>query len=813
MEPTLPALSAIPKAAVVQAKAPETELLEALSLMNAPPRKSTHAVGQRRKPPRRAILLGGFAAAVLLCGMIVITITNRDGTKTTLTLPEGTEADIRADPGAKVVITQTVEKTGPIPPPIPLDLTPPKPLGTWEVGPEPQWATGEAFSLRESPVLPGLIDRPRPLPGVKRWNVDTVLSRGFVNIARYSPDSKWLATSSYDGHLRIYNAETMRLHRLLPGRAVQAGVVNLSWHPDSDRLALVGDNTFNIRVLNLDGELLVDEPSRRLAQAISWNNAGTRFAVGYAEPEYSNPPVLIELRDETGEVVQEIPGPRPIGLRPGNLLWSPDDKLMAALHDDGKVRLWNLETGTAEWQDDIGSVPPPSYGVAWSSQNRLAILTGKEVRIYDPDRNLAQTVPYTGSAVAWHPDGQRMFFCEGNVVKVWDYTRQAFVGESAAASIGGYRASPSALSCSPDGQRVVMGAGLLRVWTADLTKVTWESPASMGWVTDLAWSPDGQKLASATWGTVDDGIRLWTPTGRSTGFLPEPKSGAGIGSIAWSPDSQTLLGCNEMTGVWLSEHSAPWRRVLPVGVNSANWSADGQHIAVGTRTGKVVILNGNGKAEIEMTAGTGDVRIAWSRTTNLLAVHCGQQLQICDPEVSWKLKPWTETGTPHGLTPVWSLDGELLSIVNDGWYARDGKRVADTSRPHATDWRADGKFYSQHSGGLINKALPSGTLVNSRWLNGFAFYGLPTRWHPNGHLIATGTDQGAITAWDASNLQPYWSTVLLPRRKTATFSAAGELIDGNPDEIDDYLVYYVEREPGKIETLTPAQFRKLVPAP
>ena len=44
---------------------------------------------------------------------------------------------------------------------------------------------------------------------------------------------------------------------------------------------------------------------------------------------------------------------------------------------------------------------------------------------------------------------------------------------------------------------------------------------------------------------------------------------------------------------------------------------------------------------------------------------------------------------------------------------------------------------------------------------------------------------------------------MLPDDKSAAFSAAGELIDGKPEEIDPYLVYYIDRGDGRIETLTP----------
>ena len=109
---------------------------------------------------------------------------------------------------------------------------------------------------------------------------------------------------------------------------------------------------------------------------------------------------------------------------------------------------------------------------------------------------------------------------------------------------------------------------------------------------------------------------------------------------------------------------------------------------------------------------------------------------------------------------------------------------------------------------LSPRQITTDTLVRNRDINGF---GQCASWHPRGHLVAMGTQQSTITAWREADLRPHWHAVALPKGQAATFSAAGELLSGKPEEIDQYLVYYVEREPGQIETLTPAEFRKLLP--
>ncbi len=65
-----------------------------------------------RKPPRTRSFLAaaGGAAALLLLGVIIITITNKDGTQTKIRVPEGTETDVQAAAGSTVTITQDLDR-------------------------------------------------------------------------------------------------------------------------------------------------------------------------------------------------------------------------------------------------------------------------------------------------------------------------------------------------------------------------------------------------------------------------------------------------------------------------------------------------------------------------------------------------------------------------------------------------------------------------------------------------------------------------------------------------------------------------------
>ncbi|MDX1967547.1 MAG: protein kinase, partial [Planctomycetaceae bacterium] len=72
-----------------------------------------HSSGNGRRWSAKGIALAaGAGAALLLAGVIIITITNKDGTKTTIKVLEGVETDLEAAPGSKVFITQTDAASG-----------------------------------------------------------------------------------------------------------------------------------------------------------------------------------------------------------------------------------------------------------------------------------------------------------------------------------------------------------------------------------------------------------------------------------------------------------------------------------------------------------------------------------------------------------------------------------------------------------------------------------------------------------------------------------------------------------------------------
>jgi WD40 repeat protein len=85
-------------------------------------------------------------------------------------------------------------------------------------------------------------------------------------------------------------------------------------------------------------------------------------------------------------------------------------------------------------------------------------------------------------------------------------------------------------------------------------------------------------------------------------------------------------------------------------------------------------------------------------------------------------------------------------------------------------------------------------------------------WSPDGEILASGSYQSAMQRfWDGTSLEPLRTGVVLHDGRSATFDAAGKVLDGNPELIEQEFVYLIQREPnGPVETLKPSEFRKEV---
>jgi hypothetical protein len=179
----------------------------------------------------------------------------------------------------------------------------------------------------------------------------------------------------------------------------------------------------------------------------------------------------------------------------------------------------------------------------------------------------------------------------------------------------------------------------------------------------VSWSPDGERLATASW---DGTVKVWDAI-RGQELLTITGPTSEVWSVAWSPDGARLATGSRggKTQVWDALHGRELRsftghskRVICV-----SWSPDGTQLASGDETGMAKVWDVGGGPEIHtLTGHMGEVRsVAWSPDGRRLA-----------------------TGSADGTAKVWDAAGgrELLTLSGHSGFIRsvswspDGRRLA-----------------------------------------------------------------------------------------------------------------------------------------
>jgi WD40 repeat protein/predicted Ser/Thr protein kinase len=279
--------------------------------------------------------------------------------------------------------------------------------------------------------------------------------------------------------------------------------------------------------------------------------------------------------------------------------WSPDGKRIASASYDKTVQVWDAANGQhlLTYRGHLQRV----YALAWSPDSTRVVSGGDDVRVFVWDATTGKTLQnFAGHiasvrALCWSPHGAAIASAsEDTTVQVWD-ARTTNV-------LYCYRNHTKpvyALSWSPDGKYLASGGEDkdVRVWTAlpeqpkgFLSRLLTAPPVQKklygqdgngsGRINDLAWAPDGRRIASAT-GNYQ--IRIWDALTGTQTFAQRTTSAGMKNAIAWSPDGVHLAsGSNDKTvQVW---HTTTKQAVFTYYghagyVLCVAWSPDGTRIA------------------------------------------------------------------------------------------------------------------------------------------------------------------------------------------------------------------------------------------
>jgi WD40 repeat protein len=251
---------------------------------------------------------------------------------------------------------------------------------------------------------------------------------------------------------------------------------------------------------------------------------------------------------------------------------------------DGIVRLWDSRTGVVSKTLSSGNGEILALSVD-SAGRALAIsrYDGKAEVISLTSGSEIILAGYKGwsADVALSPDSRRaaVWSMDGDI---WIFDTDS--GKHETTLKGQSNKWGMALAWSPDGKYLASGRAVISIWEIASGRVARTLEGHSNFVRDLAFSPDGLRLASAA---MDKSIRVWdVPSGKEE-FVLKPEGfafyadsklitepiGLPATAVAFSPDGKTLAtgGADRVVRLWdaatgklLNEYKGHLRAVTAV---------------------------------------------------------------------------------------------------------------------------------------------------------------------------------------------------------------------------------------------------------
>lgn len=253
-------------------------------------------------------------------------------------------------------------------------------------------------------------------------------------------------------------------------------------------------------------------------------------------------------------------------------------------------------------------------------------------------------------------------------------------------------------------------------------------------VLNIAWSPDGKKIASAS---ADKTVHIWNATSKNPILIYRNHSRP-VSAVSWSPDGSRIVSGSWDTTVQVWDVQSGRKLLTYRGfsqeVSCVAWSPDGKYIACGSLDTTVQVRQADSGSRAYIHAGhTGPVHaVAWS-----------PGIPSSPSANGWRIASASGAAVHADVdntVQIWNaLSGDDLLIYRDHFYfvnavawSPDGRKIASASAD------TNVQVWNVASGSNILTYRGHSSKVNA------------VAWSPNGKRIASASDDRTVQIWDAT---------------------------------------------------------------